>query len=110
MPPRPRHPLDTPHLALLDMIATRLAGHRVVDELTRQAVAILTADADPDRADRLAIQPGEPAPLVERLAAWALARAPDDAVEQARRLLEDGQARVVDAAGHGHAPEFVRCA
>jgi hypothetical protein len=110
MTPRPHHALDTPHFALLDTIARRLAHQAVVDELTRQAVSVLTTDADPDRADRLAIRPGEPAPLVERMAAWALARATYAAVEQARRLLEDGQAEEAVTAGHGREPEFVRCA
>jgi hypothetical protein len=106
MPSRARHPLDTPHFALLDMIATRLAGRRVVDEVTRQAVTILTTDADPDRADRLAIRPGEPAPLVERMAAWALARATDAAVEQARRVLEGEREASAVLVGS----DFVRCA
>lgn len=87
MAARPHHALDTPHFALLDTIARRLAGQCGADELTRYAVTVLTTDADPDRADRLAIRPGEPAALVERMATWALARATDDAVEEARGIL-----------------------
>ncbi len=83
-------PLDSPRFALADRIARRVMGQRSVDLATRQAVSLLTADADPERAERLAVRPGEPGPLVERLAVWALHRASDEAVVRADRVL-DGQ-------------------
>lgn len=83
------HTLDTTHFALLDQISQRLADRRHVDDLTRLAVTLLTRAADPERAERLAVHPGEASVLVERLAVWALRRAPDDAVAQAARLLDD---------------------
>ncbi len=94
--PAPRT-MDTPHFALLDRISRRMADRRQVDDLTRLAVTLLTGAADPQRADRLAVQPGEAPALVERLAVWALRRAPDDAVAQAARILDEGQ--VADVAG-----------
>lgn len=81
-------PLDNPRLALADRIARRLIGRSRVDTATREAVTLLTASADPGRAERLAVRPGEPGPLVERLAVWALRRVPDDAVARAERILD----------------------
>lgn len=83
------HTLDSHHFALLDRIARRLAPGTPVDEPTRRAVSLLTAAADPPRADRLAVRPGEPAVLVQRLAVWALRRVPDDAVASAAAILDD---------------------
>lgn len=88
--------LQDRHFALLDTLVRRMADTDGVDETARRAVTALTASADPARADRLAVRPGEPAVLVERLAAWALRRASDDAVARARRIL-DGHADVVHA-------------
>lgn len=82
--------LDAPHFTLLDQIVRRLSDRPHVDDLTRLAVTVLTSAADPECADRLAVRPGEPPVLVERLAVWALRRAPDHAVSQAARILEDG--------------------
>lgn len=87
------HTFDTHHLVLLDRIARRLAGRGRTDDDVRDAVTLLTADADPVRADRLAVHPGESPVLVERLAAWALRHASDGAVEAANRIL-DGEAAV----------------
>lgn len=89
--------LDTRHFALLDDLVRRMAAHDGPDERTRAAVDVLTAAADPDRADRLAIRAGEPAPLVERLAVWALLRAPEDAVTAAAAVLA-GRPAVTTAA------------
>lgn len=82
-------PLDSPRFALADRIARRVMGQTPVDPATREAVSLLTASADPDRAERLAIRPGEPGVLVERLAVWALHRVPDDAVALAGQILDD---------------------
>jgi hypothetical protein len=79
--------LDRPRFALLAGIATRLAAAPSVDGSVLDAVAVLTADADPERAARLAPGPGEPPALVERLAVWALHRASDEAVATAGAVL-----------------------
>lgn len=96
--PAPRT-MDTQHFALLDEISRRMADHRQVDDLTRLVVTALTEAADPQRADRLAVQPGEAPALVERLAVWALRRAPDDAVARATRILDEGRAADTDTTG-----------
>lgn len=82
-------PLDSPRFALADRIARRVMGQAPVDLATREAVSLLTASADPERAERLAVRPGEPGALVERLAVWALHRAPDAAVALADQILDD---------------------
>lgn len=94
----PTHTLDTHHFALLDRIVQRLSRGTPVDESTRRAVSVLTAAADPARADRLAVQPGEPAVIVERMAAWALRRAPDEAVAAAAAVLDGHPADVASEA------------
>lgn len=81
---RPRHLLDTPHFQLLGTIHERLADRDHSDPATLAIVNRLLADADPDRYDRLEMQPAEPAVLVERMASWAIARASDPVVHQAR--------------------------
>lgn len=94
-------PLDTPRFALADRIARRVMGQRSVDTATREAVSLLTADADPERAERLAVRPDEPGPLVERLAVWALHRASDEAVARADQVLDSQPpAAVPDLARH----------
>lgn len=82
------HPgmLDAPHSALLDRLAGRMLDGHVPDDV-RRAVDVLTAAADPRRADRLAVGPGEPPVVVERLAVWALRRTTDRAVATATRML-----------------------
>lgn len=98
-------PLDDPRLALADRIARRVMGQSAVDPATRDAVSLLTASADPDRAGRLAVRPGELGPLVERLAVWALHRAPDEAVARAEQILDgDDLAPGAAPAAHAHAP------
>lgn len=82
--------MDSPRFALADRIARRVMGQTPVDAPTREAVTLLTASADPGRAERLAVRPGEPGPLVERLAVWALHRASDDAVARADQILDEG--------------------
>lgn len=97
--------MDTEHFALLDRISQRMADRRQVDDVTRVAVTLLTAAADPQRADRLAVQPGEPPALVERLAVWALRRAPDDAVSRAAQILDGDRVPPADPAeGRAHLP------
>ncbi|MBW3577614.1 MAG: hypothetical protein KY462_07750 [Actinobacteria bacterium] len=88
---RPPGTLDTPHFALLGRLARRMAGGHVPDEV-RRIVDVLTAAADPGRADRLAVRPGEPAILVERLAVWALRRTTEEAVADATRVLDGADA------------------
>lgn len=78
--------LDTARFDLLDRIVARLRDGEV-DDVTRRVVSQLTAVADPDRAWRLAVRPGEPPVLVERLAVWALRRVDDEAVTEAADLL-----------------------
>ena len=101
MSPRPTHRLGPDHFVLLDRIVQRLADGEV-DETTRRAVTALTTAADPARADRLAVRPGEPAPLVERLAVWALRRADAEAMRAAHQLLDGTSQDPVDTpAGRG---------
>ena len=88
MTTRPRIPWDTTRFALADAIARRVADDREVDVATREAVTALTTSADPDRADRLDVREGEPGPLVERLAVWALHHATDEAVVTAATILD----------------------
>lgn len=99
--PAPRT-MDSPRFALADRIARRVMGQTPVDAATREAVTLLTASADPGRAERLAVRPGEPGPLVERLAVWALHRAPDDAVARADQILDEGL-----PSGSGNVPAAV---
>lgn len=82
--------LDTPRIALLARLARRMHDGRVPDEV-RRAVDVLTSAADPVRADRLAVGPGEAAALVERLAVWALRRTTEDAVAAATGILDGVQ-------------------
>jgi hypothetical protein len=96
MSTRPRIPWDTTRFALADAIARRVADDREVNVATREAVTALTTSADPDRADRLAVRDGEPGPLVERLAVWALHHATDEAVVAAATIL-DGDREPVHA-------------
>lgn len=88
MTTRPRIPWDTTRFSLADAIARRVADGHEVDVTTREAVTALTTSADPARADRLAVRAGEPAPLVERLAVWALHHATDEAVVTAATILD----------------------
>lgn len=101
MTKRPPRGLDTPRFALLDRLARRLQDGAVDDTTTHAAVSLLTASADPDRADRLVVGPRDSAVLVERLAVWSLHRASDDAVGAAGRLLDatppEAEARTTDA-------------
>lgn len=90
MEDRSRQVLDRPRFTLASAVARRLAGRRTADPLTLEVVAVLTAAADPARADRLRPRANEPAPLVERLMTWALHRADDDAVARAIAMLDDG--------------------
>jgi hypothetical protein len=88
--PRDLEPL---HFRYLSALVRRLE-ERGVDAAVRRSVDLLTADAVPDRATRLAIRPSEPVVLVERLAVWALHRASKSAVVDAQTALEsDAQTR-----------------
>lgn len=80
--------LDTTRRALLDRIVRRMDRDGHATDEVRQAVDALTAAADPNRAARLAVGPGEPPVLVERLTVWALRRTTDQAVAHATRMLE----------------------
>lgn len=108
MSPRPTHRLGPDHFALLDRIVHRLAQGEA-DEATRRAVTALTTAADPRRADRLAVRPGEPGPLVERLAVWALRRADDDAMHAAHQLLDAPRPDPTDAPVGGDVEVPTRC-
>lgn len=78
----------TPDVALLDRLVHRMAADGHADARTRAAVDALTAAAAPDRADRLAVGPADAPVLVERLAAWAVRRAPLAAIAEADALLD----------------------
>lgn len=80
--------LDTPDFALLHDLVTRLQTAGTPDVAVREAVDVLTAAADPERADRLAIRAGEPPVLVERLAVWALKRVPPHVAGRAAAVLD----------------------
>lgn len=54
----------------------------------REAVAVLTAAAEPDRAERLRPRSGEPPALVARLAVWAARRVDDATVARASAILD----------------------
>lgn len=95
--------LDTPRFDLLDRIVGRLRDGEV-DDATRRAVSQLTAVANPDRASRLAVRPGEPAVMVERLAVWALRRVDDEAVTVAADLLAASPREVPDRPAVSGAP------
>lgn len=73
--------------ALLGTLARHLDGRRTAPASVRRSVAVLTAAADPGRAERLAPRPAEPAALVLRLATWALRQVDDEAVAAARAAL-----------------------
>jgi hypothetical protein len=64
-----------------------LHGRAQVSPQVLDAVGLLTATADPDRAGRLRPGPTEPAALVERLAVWALRQVDEDSVVLAHALL-----------------------
>ena len=83
------HDLQPAHLRYLLALVRRLEAHGV-DATVRASVDVLTADAVPDRAARLAVRPTEPAVLVERLAVWAMHRASESALAEAREVLERG--------------------
>lgn len=81
------HPLPDPAFGFLAELARRLDGQPTAPADALAAVALLTATADPSRADRLHPGAGEPAALVERLAVWALHRVDADTVVLAHHLL-----------------------
>lgn len=87
-------PLDSARFDLLDRIVGRLRDGEV-DDATRRTVSLLTAVTNPDRAPRLAVRPGEPAVMVERLAVWALRRVDDETVAAAADLLAASPPREV---------------
>jgi hypothetical protein len=85
--------LDDDRLALADRIARRLADTGRADPSTRRAVARLVASADVREPGRHTPRPDDAPVLLERLAVWALARADDDAVHDARDELGPGPSR-----------------
>lgn len=91
--------LGTDDFALLDALVTRMDRTGGPDPVVRAAVDRLTARAAPDRADRLAVQAGEPPVLVERLAVWAMQRTDGATVAHAADLLEGAGAEVEDQIG-----------
>lgn len=77
-------------LALLDH---RCLGRRFAPPEVLEAVAVLTAAADPARAERLRPRPGEPPALIARLAVWALRQVDDRTARAALEALLGGHAR-----------------
>lgn len=96
--------MDTTAFPLLSEIHRRLDGRDTAPAEVRDAVALLTAVADPERAARLRPGPGEPAVLVERLAVWALRQVGPQAVAAADAVLRRPVAMPAPAAS---VPELV---
>lgn len=89
-----RH-LPTPAFPFLADLTSRLDGRATATPDVLEAVALLTATADPRRADRLRPRPGEPAALVLRLAIWALRQVDAGTVLLAHSMLQqDSDQRV----------------
>lgn len=81
------HPLGTGHLQMLARFVERTVNDGAVADDVRRAVDVITSAAAPHRAARLAVRPGEPVPLVERLLVWGLHRTTDEALAHAMQLL-----------------------
>lgn len=79
--------LPDPAFPFLAELARRLDGRPTAPAEVLAAVALLTATADPERADRLRPGAAEPAALVERLAVWALHRVDAGTARLAHELL-----------------------
>ena len=88
--------LDTERLIVLDRIVRCLHERDVVAEDVRQAINTLVASAAPDRADQMTLAPGASRVLAERLAAWALARASSEGVQEAVGILDDARVRELE--------------
>ena len=101
MPSHPSRQFETADFRLLHAVRKRLGGRPVTDAGVLDALQRLAEAYDPQRADRLRVRPGEPAALVERLAAFLLRRVPAEAVTQAQRLL-DGAAATGSATAGEH--------
>jgi hypothetical protein len=84
--------LPTPAFPFLADLSSRLEGRETATPDVLQAVALLTATADPERADRLRPRAGEPAALVLRLAAWALRQVDAGTVLLAHSMLQHDDA------------------
>lgn len=79
--------MDRSAFPFLAEIHRRTDGRSVAPKEVRDAVQVLTAAADPARADRLAPQAGEPASLVARLAVWALRQVGPEVIATADAVL-----------------------
>lgn len=79
--------MDRTAYPFLSEIHRRTDGRPVAPKEVRDAVRVLTAAADPARADRLAPRPSEPASLVARLAVWALHQVGPDVIAAADAVL-----------------------
>ena len=82
--------LPTTAFPFLTELSARLRDRTTAPPEVLDAVALLTATADPDRALRLRPRSGEPAALVERLAVWALHRVDAGTVLLAHEVLRCG--------------------
>ncbi|MEE8600845.1 hypothetical protein [Euzebya tangerina] len=76
---------------LIGRIHALTDGQRVASPGLREAVAVLTAAAEPDRAERLHPRSGEPPALVARLAVWAARRVDDTTVLRASAILDQSR-------------------
>ena len=90
--------LPTPAFPFLAELSAGLRDRPTAPPEALAAVTLLTASADPRRADRLRPGAGEPAALVERLAVWALHRVDAGTVLLAHELLLEGAQADMDAA------------
>ena len=80
------HSLDDRRVLVLDALTRHLHDHGV-DDTARDTVHTLLHGAGPEARTRLAVHRGDTAVLVERLAAWALRRAPEHALDRAVDVL-----------------------
>lgn len=80
------HSLDDRRVLVLDALARHLHDHGV-DATARDTVHTLLHGTGPGSEARLAVRRGDTPVLVERLAAWALRRAPEDALDRAVDVL-----------------------
>jgi hypothetical protein len=88
------HHITTPAMPaaafpFLSELSRVVRGHDHAPSGALAAVALLTASADPARAEALRPRPDEPPALVERLAVWALRQVDHDTIVLAHALLLD---------------------
>lgn len=79
--------LPDPAFPFMTQLSRQLKARSTASTEVLQAVGLLTATADPARAERLRPRAGEPPALIERLAVWALHRVDADTIVLAHQLL-----------------------